>query len=282
MERQHRGVLWRTEQIGRLKLVFDSIKDPIHDINLICTPDGIYASRLDNAQVCLVNATFPAAELRRAGLYQCDAKMRLGINLSRWYKILKTFEHGDNFELSVTAGSENMTVTRTNQSRSTKVTYTIKLMDLDQEENTLDSIPYTNIHTMSTHDFHKATRDIQAVEGQNIAMASGPNGLMMGSSGDYADATFILPSKDVDDSGATITKKDVPHMKPIHFPLRYINYATKATAATKEVRLYLAPGAPLTVEYNIECLCVLRFIIAQQIDEEDEDEVDEDQAMTED
>lgn len=89
------SVFLRTSLISKWKIAFDTLKDFLVDVNLVFGRDddknaGMTVMEMDPAKNVLVHFTIPAAEIRKYGTYSCSIPCTAGINISEFYKLLKT------------------------------------------------------------------------------------------------------------------------------------------------------------------------------------------------
>merc|ERR1740138_145696 len=79
-----------------LKKIFDSIKDLIEDVNIECTPTGLYILSMDTTHNTLVSV-----HIRHTSFvhYRCDQSIKLGLNLKTLNNIdtiiIKTHDDSD-------------------------------------------------------------------------------------------------------------------------------------------------------------------------------------------
>jgi len=273
-----------------LKKVIDSVKDLVADANWDCSNEGIALQAMDSAHVSLVSV-----KLLKEGFnqddFRCDNQMSMGISLGSMAKVLKCAGAKDSVTLEADEEGDTVNFTFTAPSGGRVSDFSIKLMDIDSEHLGIPEQDYECVVKMSASEFQRICRDM-ATLGDTLTFGITKEGAQFSTSGDIGTGSIKIneqtamdesDEEEEDDKKGKKGKKKAVKESPISiqcndpcsqtFALRYLNFFTKATALSGEVKLSMSPEVPLVVEYNMgDNVGHVKFFLAPKIDDEEEGE----------
>lgn len=261
----------RFNEASTLKKVLDSVKDLVSVANLDCNDSGIALQAMDDSRVTLI-----ALLLRSQGFehYRCDRSHSLGLSLANLSKVLKCAANED----SVTIKGEDEGDLLSLVFESSKVervsSYDLKLMDIDADHLGIPETEFSAIITMSSAEFQRICRDLTVLS-DSVTIDVSKEGITFSNNGEIGNGSIKIKQRNSNeesgDPGVSIELRDPVSLV---FSLKYLLNFTKATPLCNTVKLSLASGIPILVEYDAGDVGYIRYYLAPKIGG-DEDEAEE-------
>lgn len=211
-----------TVQSTAVTKLFETLKDILHDVNLVCTPEGISILTFDGSRVALVYLTLPAQNFEE---YKCPNKLELGVNMTAVWKLAKQAGLHHTFSMFVRQDrSETLYIVISDKDSGDDTEYQLDLMDIDSEDMHIPNIPFDSVITMPAAYLQKLMRAMNDL-GDDVAIT-------------YHDVQLIMECKG--DSIKQITKINGRNHQNIsmqsennvrfqaEFPLRFLVLFSKA------------------------------------------------------
>eukprot|EP00899_Mesostigma_viride_P009131 jgi/Mesvir1/18219/Mv09498-RA.1 len=251
---------FRTVQGSSIKLLVEALKELTNDVNVRFDPTGVHITAMDGCHCALFHVNLQASKIEE---YSCSQNFTVGVSLLNLYKLLKNVSSNDELELRLDAAKQEvMEINIVNKVKNTKWSYSMKLLDID--ENTLE-IPekeYSVCITMVSSEFQKICRDLSVVA-DTVNMKCEGRHITMSCSGDIGDCHLEIgeefPEMEVD-------VKDEKEVIDEVYSLRYLCTFSKSAGLCNSVQLFLSHDYPIIVKYKVGDLGVLMFALAPKID----------------
>ena len=250
----------KTIQSQSIKILIESLKEVLTDINLYFDSNGLKIMTMDNARVALVYVRLIKDNFEE---YYCRSKNICGINMIYFFKLLKTLNSNDVLTLFIKNNSLNeLGIRIENKEKNTVTESYLKMLDISEEKLDIPDIQYDSVISMPSVDFQKYCRDLSVISNY-VIITSGNSKLILESNGDFASQRIIIGEAQ---NGLIFSKKNQNVCEK--FDLKYLNSFTKSTNLCSTVEVFLKKDYPLVIEYNVANLGKLQFCLAPKIQED--------------
>jgi len=244
----------RTIQANAIKGIFEVLKDIINDVNVYFGPEGLKILTLDTARVTLVHMTMSAENFEE---YSCPQEITAGLNMANTFKLLKSVGPSDTLTMNI-EGSETLQCIIENVAKKSKTTFSLKLLDINEDILDVPEISMDVITTMPSIDFQRVARDMGNLSSDMNVYRDG-NLLELSCEGDFANQKTVLEFPD-----------SYPKKIGATYNLKYINMFTKATGLCSSVQLMQDSSdenMPIVFRYGIANLGDVKFYLAPRVNE---------------
>jgi proliferating cell nuclear antigen len=250
----------KTVQSQSIKILVESLKEVLTDINLYFDNNGLKVMTMDNARVALVYVRLLKDNFEE---YHCNNKIMCGINMIYFFKLLKTVSNNDVLTIFIKNPNLNeLGIRIENKEKNTITESYLKMLDISEEKLEIPDIVYDSVISMPSVDLQKYCRDLSVISNQ-VTITSTESRFILQSTGDFASQKIIIGEAQ---NGLIFSKKN-QNVSEI-FDLKYINSFTKSTNLCSTVEIFLKKEYPLVIEYNVANLGKLQFCLAPKIKEE--------------
>ena len=253
-----------TIQTQIFKILIDSLKDVVKDVNLSFDKKGI--SLITTNQI---NSLLIKMRIKRESLefYECkikdNEKYKIGINMTCFFKIMKTANNDDTLTLYI----ENDDKTKLNIKLENKVKnivtfYELKLLDLETDNDDLDldtKINYNNILSINSQIFHSYIKNMNNIA-ENVEFifenVDKPK-LSLKCKGDFVQQYSIFKVNNQNDKEQTeasikiLKSSSNDNIIQGTYLLRDVLLFGKCSIISPEIKIKLNNGLPLCIKYNI-------------------------------
>lgn len=258
------SVILKTSRVSQLKIIFDTIKDLIQDVNIHFIEDslpdaGMIIAHMDNSKCALVQFFMTKEEISKVGVYKCSQRCSAGINISQFHKFLKTVKDQDTLTIRVDpAVPEKLILKYENEEKKKQGQFDINLLDIDEEELELPAEEFESIITLDSSEFQQMCRDLNCVETDKVSIASTGTQFIMSAEGDPGRGTLRLGEKQgTSFENETKFKGIISNV----YPLRFLICFAKAYKLSTTVRIRLKQNYPVVIDYHIPSVGLLRFCL---------------------
>lgn len=240
----------KTVQASAFRSLFEVLKDILNDINIYFSPQGIKISTLDTARAALVDIFLGADNFEE---YQCpDESIAAGVNISNTFKLLKSISAQDTLTISIES-KEFLKFTIENDTKKTKSTFSLKLLDINEDFIQVPTVNMSVITTLPSVDFQKICRDMNNI-GTDVEISRCRNEFQIKCDGDFANQHTTIECTDDQNFSGNISGM---------YSLKYINMFTKATSMCSTVQIMQEnENRFLILKYNIANLGEVHFYVA--------------------
>ena len=253
-------LLIKTVQSQSIKILIESLKEVLTDINLYFDNNGLKVMTMDNARVALVYVRLLKDNFEE---YYINSKIVCGINMIYLFKLLKTVSNNDVLTIFIKRDSSHeLGIRIENKEKNTITESYLKMLDLLEEKLEIPDIQYDSVISMPSVDLQKYCRDLSIIS--NVVTISNINtSFILESNGDFASQKIIVGETQ---NGLVFSKKNqnVSEM----FDLKYLNAFTKSTNLCSTVEIFLKHEYPLVIQYNVANLGKLQYCLAPKIKED--------------
>ena len=244
----------RTIQANAIKGIFEVLKEIINDVNVYFSPEGLKILTLDTARVTLVHMNLAAENFEE---YSCPAEITAGLNMANTFKLLKSVGPTDTLTMKI-ENTETLQCIIENTIKKSRTTFSLKLLDINEDILDIPDISMDVITTMPSIDFQRIARDMGALASDMDVYREGSQ-LEISCEGDFASQKTVLEFPD-----------SFPKRIGATYNLRYINMFTKATGLCSSVQLMQDSSdenMPRVFRYGIANLGDVKFYLAPRVDE---------------
>jgi proliferating cell nuclear antigen len=250
----------KTVQSQSIKILIESLKEVLTDINLYFDNNGLKIMTMDNARVALVYVRLIKDNFEE---YQCKNKIMCGINMIYLFKLLKTVSNSDVLTIFIRSNNSNeLGIRIENKEKNTVTESFLKMLDISEEKLEIPDIVYDSVISMPSVDLQKYCRDLSVISNK-VSIISTESRFILESNGDFASQRIIIGEAQ---NGLIFSKKN-QNVSEV-FDLKYLNSFTKSTNLCSTVEIFLKKEYPLVIEYNVANLGKLQFCLAPKIKEE--------------
>ena len=184
-----------TVQSSVLRMLFENLKEILHDVNLVFSPTGMSVLTLDGSKVALVWLNLLAQNFEE---WKCNSKQEYGVNMHKLWLIVKQATRRDSVTLYVSnSNSSILYVHLVDQETEQDTEYELNLLDIDSESMSIPDVSFDSVITMPSSHFQKLMRAMQDV-GEDITITYSNRQLVMSCQGDWAKQTTTVRDKDHD------------------------------------------------------------------------------------
>ena len=241
-----------TVQASAIKSTFEVLKDILNDVNVYFKKDGMYIATLDTARTSLVDMYLSADNFEE---YNCENEIVAGINVSNTFKLLKSITNNDVLVIKIDC-KEFMNIEIHSESKKSCTTFSLKLLDINENQIEVPQMNMTTITPMLSSDFQRICRDMYNI-GNDIEITRDGKMLKLHCDGDFANQETSI---ECTEESPKISGK---------YSLRYLNIFTKATSMCSTVQIMQEEqNRFLILKYNVANLGELKFYLATKVPED--------------
>jgi proliferating cell nuclear antigen len=252
-------LLIKTVQSQCIKILIESLKEVLTDINLYFDSNGLKIMTMDNARVALVYVRLNKDNFEE---YHAKNKLICGINLIYFFKLLKTVGNNDVLSIFIREDNNNeLGIRIENREKNTVTESYLKMLEISEEKLDIPDIQYDSVISMPSVDLQKYCRDLSIIS--NVVNISNVNSsFILESKGDFASQRIVIGETQ---NGLIFSKKN-QNVSEL-FDLKYLNSFTKSTNLCSTVEIFLKEEYPLVIEYNVANLGKLQYCLAPKLNE---------------
>lgn len=250
-----------TVKSSTIRVLFESLKDILTDVNMVFTPNGLKIITMDGNQVALVHLNLRADKFE---YYHCPNRVVAGVNMTHLYKMIKMVNNSETLVMYMEQTDHvHLVIAFENKEKEKYSEIRLKLLEVDDKEIQMPDMDFDNIITMPSTDFQEICRNMANI-GDVVRIRSNDKQLEFFCEGDAAKQNVTFEQNS---SCATFNKNDADIEE--FFDLKYLNLFTKATGLCNIIQIYLKSGLPLILEYNVATLGECFFCLAPKVKEND-------------
>jgi proliferating cell nuclear antigen len=253
-----------TTQSSVIKMLTESLKEVLTDINIHFGPPGIKVMNMDPRQISFITLDLMAKEFQE---FYCPENILAGVNMMSIHKLLKTIGSNDVISMYITKDQpDKLGINIQNKKKKINNIIVYNLLDLDLIEIGLPDIEYDAQITMSSTDFQKYCRELVNFSNYVNFEISKNKTFKMIINGKSANQTVSI--EESDDSNIIIELKEgsFENSNDIHigrFSLKLLNLFCKSSSLCSTIRLYMKTDFPIIIVYSVGtlgkvsyCLCL--------------------------
>lgn len=238
----------RTVQSSAFKILIEAMKELLTDTCIEFDETGMKIMSMNQSHVVLVHLKLEASKFEH---YHCEAPIVIGVNMLNMYKLIRSINSNDILTLFIDSEDMNhLGIKIENGEKNTKTTYKLNLLDLDNENITIDAADFNSVLTLPSVDFQKLIRDMNNIA-EFVEIKNIDTQLILSCKGDFCSQETIIADNE---NGNVILSKNPDEIIQGIFDLKYLVLFTKCTNLCNTVELYLKNDYPLLVRYTVASL----------------------------
>ena len=251
----------KTIQSRVIKILIESLKDLLYEVNFIFTKDGISMNAANTSNTATICMKLMAENFEE---FYCKQNKKIGISMKSLYNHIKNM--ADDETLTFYYENDNKLGIRFENSKDNSVAdYKLILMEIpDADQFVIPDFDFTMISTIPSVKFHKIIKDLNVVH--DMIEIRSVNGVMSFSGkGEQSQGQVTLTEGDKDEN-LKFKKKDNSIYQG-RFSLKNMMILYKCTSLCLNVELYLQNDTPLFIKYNIGRLGYTYLILAPVVED---------------
>lgn len=255
MNKKDCAVYLESIQTTVIKVLFESLKELLGDVNMVFTPEGVRICEIDDFETLMVDLFLDKEKLED---YYCPQTIEIGISIPNLYKVLKNMSGSNHLTMYMTHEDPSVLEIMINSDDSTqKSEYTLNLMDLENENNLgFPDEEYTLILNMNSSKFKQICQNTKSIETKNIKITYAKGEYTFAAEGNIGRQKITHPADEMMDDGEEVDGKPKPNLSYFYegiFNLEKLASFTKCASITKKVKLYFENDQPVICEYELPC-----------------------------
>jgi len=251
----------RSVQSIAFKILIESLKEILTDINLEFDENGISVKSVDSSKSVLVSLKLYADKFEE---YYCEGKRVIGINTLNLFRLIKTINNNDTLTLYVSRDNiSQLGIFIENGEKNSYTRYSLNLIDVDEQDINMPDLVFNSIITMPSNDFQKILRDAYNIC-DVIEITSCNNQLTFSLNGDFCSQKTCIGENPLGMSFLEINDKE--EIIQGRYLLKYLILFTKATNLSSSVEIYLRNDYPMILKYSIANLGHIQLALAPVTD----------------
>ena len=260
----------KTVQTSAIKTVFESLKDILIDANLRINP-----KTADHDEEIKIIEANPSKTLfvhmclnNSFEKFDCKKSEVVGVNLTNFFRPLKTMSNGDVLTIKINnkkktyekVVKDDVTLLIENSDKGKSLYCDIKLMDINIIHFKLDLLKYKSGVTMPSEELQNICKALISFEVDIVNIQNIGKHLTFSGKSDSGEYKYKFTSGD-NDIVIEHKGKDTDIIQGF-FSLKYLAQFTKCTNLSSTVILFIGNDMPITVQYNVGSMGLLKFVLA--------------------
>ena len=247
----------KTVQTGAIRILIESLKEILTDANFTIDSEGIKLIAMDSTHTVLIHMKLLQEKFE---YFYCLNKINIGINMSNFFKLIKTMSNNDTLTLFIEKNNENqLGIKIHNDEKNSQTTYKLNLLDIQDDTINIPAAEFDTELTFPSNDFQKIIRDMINIA-ENIEIKSIGNKLILSCEGDFASQETILGETNNGIQFSTCKEPEYP-IQGI-YSLKYLILFTKCTNLCNIINIYIKNDYPLIIKYNIASIGDIKLCLA--------------------
>lgn len=252
----------KTVQCSAMRNMFETLKDVLHDCNLVFDASGIKCLQMDNNNNVIVSVKLNSTNFEE---YYCKHRFVAGINVGNMFRLLKSIGQSDTLIMKVIENNSNVMVMNIeNFDKAMKSTYELNLLDIDEANLEIPVTSFDVVLTMPSLDLQRVCRDLSVLS-ETIEIISRDKKLILRAEGDFAKQQVELGEKDNGLYFANAAESARETEIRSKYSLKYLNLFSKANVLCSTVDIYLKSDFPMILSYTVASLGKILFCVAQKV-----------------
>jgi proliferating cell nuclear antigen len=236
-----------------IRILSEAWREILEDGNLECDETGIRINCIDNTRTVFVQC-----ELTNFETYHCPEKLYIGVNMSKFAKIIKMISNTETIGMYVDEKSPDSLQIVYQDRDMKKISHTeLAMLDLDTQSYVLPPVNFQSVITMPSQEFQQIIRNLSSISTEVEITKVG------------TQLTFSTTGKpelfrhSVTFHGLTFQQDEDPdEVIKGTFLLQHLNMFIKCTNLSPFVEIYLKNECALVVRYSCGSLGHIKFCAA--------------------
>lgn len=246
------SVYLKTIQTNVIKVLFESLKDLLGDVNMVFTPKGVRICEIDQYETLMVDLFLDSEKLEE---YYCPQPSEIGISIPNLYKVLKTMNSNNHLTMYMTKDDPNVLEIMIECDDSVqKSEFTLNLMEIDNENNVgFPEDEYKLVLNMTSAEFKQICQNTKSIETKVIKITYSKGIYTFSAEGNIGSQKITHEAQNINSSEDDEADEYVNEIYEGIFNLEKLSSFTKCASITKNVKIYLENDQPLICEYELSC-----------------------------
>jgi len=283
----------KTVQIAAFKTLIEALKEIFRDLNIrFLIPynektkqeGGISISAMNSNGNVYVKLKLPAKNFEE---YICrpkngDTSIVIGVNMTQFYKLIKTMNDEDNLTLFIEEGRINeLGIKLENPARQYRTIFRLNLLDLDREDPySIPEAKFNFVITMLSSDLHNLIKNMstiaETVDIKYIDIQDMRNTLIFNCKGEFASQETIFADNSKNNninlgtkesSSIKITQSNQEEKCPNEiiqglYQLKTLSLFSKCSSLCNNLEMYIKNNYPLVIKYMVANLGYVYLILS--------------------
>ena len=254
----------KTVQTSAIRILIESLKEILTDANFIIDDKSVKLVAMDSTHTVLIHMKLHHEKFE---YYHCEKKINVGVNMSNFFKLIKTMSNNDTLTLFMEKNNENqLGIKIHNDEKNLQTTYKLNLLDIDEPAIDIPPAEFDTELTFPSNDFQKIIRDMVNIA-ENIEIKSIGNKLILSCNGDFASQETVLGETNNGIKFASCKEPEYPIQGM--YSLKYLTLFTKCTNLCNIINIYIKNDYPLIIKYNIASIGDIKLCLAPNTCDDD-------------
>ena len=261
-----------TVQGTAIKILTESLKEVLTDINIHFSSTGLKVMNMDPGQISFVSLKLDAEQFQE---YYCPENVMAGVNMMSIHKLLKTIGNSDTISMYITKDRpDKLGINIQNKKKRINNNIIYNLMDVDLIDIAIPNIKYDVQITMTCGDFQKYCRELANFSNFVNFEVTNNKIFKMKINGKSASQTVNIEEADDNNVIIELNKNMFTADKTTvvigKFSLKFLNLFCKSSTLCQTIKLYMKPEFPIIIVYSVASLGQVSYCLCgSQIDIDD-------------
>jgi proliferating cell nuclear antigen PCNA len=254
-----------TVQGTSIKILTESLKEVLTDINIHFNSAGLKVMNMDPNQISFVSLKLDADKFQE---FYCPEPQLAGVNMMSLHKLLKTISNNDTISMYITKDKpDKLGINIQNKKKRINNNILYNLLDVDLIDIGIPDIKYDANIIMSCGDFQKYCRELANFSNFVNFEVSKDKVFRMKIDGKSACQTVNI--EEAEDNSVLIELDDNMYTDKNNidigrFSLRFLNLFCKSSTLCSTIRLYMKAEYPIILIYSVASLGTVKYCLCQQ------------------
>jgi proliferating cell nuclear antigen len=256
----------QTVQSAAFKTLVEAMKESVPDINLEFDKTGLRVVSMDESCTVLVHLQLEADKFQ---YYKCTQKQNIGISLPNLYKIFKNMNNSDILTLYVASENTDVLGIRMENGEKQQIgDYDMNLMEVNEEDISIEDHEYPFILDMPANDFQQICRNMKNLNTKTIEIQYAKEKLMFSTTGEIARHKLTRMAHVNNGNKPEDCLKIVKIPTDSHiiykgiFNLEKLIDFSKCNSFSSTVQIHLRDKYPLLLIYDVASLGSVKLCLA--------------------
>jgi proliferating cell nuclear antigen len=253
----------KTVQSSAFKNFIEAVKEILSDVNIQIDKSGIRILTINNNNSILM---YSKLEAKNFESFYCKDKIIIGVNMTNFFKIIKTITSSDSLTLFIEKNRENsLGIKIENIDKKIYSKYYLNLIEVDDVSYEIPSVQFQSIITMPSNEFNKICKDMHSLEAEIVEIKSVGNKLIFSCSSQIADRETII-EENSDSEGLNFMLSSNNDIIQGYYNLKDLNLFAKCTNLCLSIQLLMKNNFPLIIKFEIANLGYLQLGLSPKIE----------------
>ncbi len=244
-----------------LKNLFEVVKQYIKETNFVVGPSGLEISSIDSSENSI---TFVKLDAQKFESFHSSRVCVFGIDTVVLYKTIKSCNKREIVTMYMNEDEEeSFYIELTDIDVGKKKMYKIPVLELSIGKVNAQDIEYSSVMNMSTAQFQQIVKDIGVLDGRIVEIKSIGKRLILSCNDGIADFTTTINENLVqtDKESSIKFERNSEGIVQGRFKVSYLTNFIKASHLCENMNILLSNDSPLTLEYFVADLGILRLML---------------------